>query len=303
MAKLGIMIEGQDDLTWERWHRIIDRVESLGFESLWRSDHLTPLVRDETAEALEAWISFATLADRTNRVRFGPLVTPITFRYPAVLAKMAASIDRLSNGRLEFGLGAAWHHREHKAFGLPYPPMAERFERLEESLQLTIALWTHDNVNFNGKHYRLEDTICHPKPAQSPHPPIIVGGNGKRRTLPLAAKYANEWNGTSHQTPDEYRERRELLRGMCEGFGRDPDSVRCSLMITLLIGRNESDLNARLERVRGIMVRHPEMAQATPASLVENGWIAGTSSQVVEQIQQFEEAGVERFMLQIFDYD
>lgn len=302
MAKLGIMIEGQEDLTWERWHRLAERTEALGFESIWRSDHLTPLVRDDTAEALEAWISFATLADRTSRLRFGPMVTPITFRHPAVLAKMAACIDQLSNGRLELGLGAGWHDREHKAFGLPYPNMRERFERLEECLQLTIAIWTQDNVSYDGRHYQLEDITSHPKPLQRPHPPIIIGGNGKRRTLPLAAKYGNEWNGTS-QTPDEYRERRELLRGMCEGFGRDPDSVRCSLMITLLIGRDDAEVKARIGRHAEIMSKYPHMATATPESLAESGWVVGTPPQVVDRLQQYAEAGAERFMLQIYDYD
>ena len=302
MAKLGIMIEGQENLTWDRWHRLAERTEALGFESLWRSDHFTPLVSDDTAEVLEAWISFATLADRTSKLRFGPMVTPITFRHPAVLAKMAASIDQLSNGRLELGLGAGWHDGEHKAFGLPYPNMAERFERLEESLQLTIATWTQDNVTFEGKHYRLENITSYPKPVQRPHPPLIIGGNGKRRTLPLAAKYGNEWNGGS-QSPEEYKERRELLRGMCEGFGRDPDTVRCSLMLTLLIGRDDAQLKSRIEKHAEIMSKNPQMADATPESLAETGWAIGTPSQIVEKLQQFEEAGAERFMLQIYDYD
>ena len=303
MAKLGIMIEGQEDLTWDRWHRVAEHTEALGFESIWRSDHLIPDVSDDTSEALEAWISLATLADRTNRLRFGPLVTPITFRHPAVLAKMAASIDQLSNGRLEFGLGAGWHDGEHKAFGVPYPNMAERFERLEESLQLTIATWTRDNVTFEGKHYRLENITSHPKPVQRPHPPIIIGGNGKKRTIPLAAKYGNEWNGTS-QTPDEYRERRELLRGLCEGFGRDPDTVRCSLMLTLLTGRTDGlEVRTRIRTLAGIMSKYPHMPTATPESLSQEGRLVGTPSQVVERLQQFEEAGAERFMLQIFDCD
>ncbi len=302
MAKLGIMIEGQEDLTWERWHRVAERTEALGFESIWRSDHLIPDVSDDTSEASEAWISLATLADRTSRLRFGPLVTPITFRHPAVLAKMAACVDQLSNGRLEFGLGAGWHDGEHAAFGVPYPNMAERFERLEESLQLTIATWTEDNVNYNGKHYQLEDITSYPKPAQDPYPPIVVGGNGKKRTIPLAAKYGNEWNGTS-QTPDEFKERRQLLRDLCQSYGRDPDSVRCSLMITLFTGRTDGELKSRIEKVAGIMTKSPRMAGATPESLTEQGRLVGTPSQVVEKLQQYEEAGCERFMLQLFDYD
>ncbi|MFQ5874633.1 MAG: TIGR03560 family F420-dependent LLM class oxidoreductase [Dehalococcoidia bacterium] len=302
MAKVGIMIEGQEDLTWDRWHRIIDRVEALGFESLWRSDHLIPLVREDTSEALEAWISFSTLAARTSTIRFGPMVSPVTFRHPAVLAKMAASIDRLSDGRLELGLGAGWNDREHAAFGVPYPPLSDRFEMLEESIKLTRALWTEDNVTFKGKHYHLDAVACHPKPVQKPPPPIIVGGNGKRCTLPIAAAYADEWNGTL-QLPSSYRTRVEILRAKCEEIGRDPANLRCSLMVPLLIGRSESELGARLERIAGIMAKYPDMKKATPASLAEQGWLSGMPSQVVEQMQHFEEAGVERFMLQLFDYD
>lgn len=302
MAKVGIMIEGQEDLTWERWHRIVDRTEALGYESLWRSDHLTPLVREDTREALEAWVSFSTLAARTSRIRFGPMVSPMTFRHPSVLAKMAASIDRLSDGRLEMGLGAGWHEGEHQAFGLPFYTIPVRFEMLEEGLQVIRALWTQDNVSFEGKHYSLKNVTCYPKPLQSPRPPIVIGGNGERRTIPIAASYADEWNGTS-LLPSSYQAKREVLKARCEELGRDPTTIRCSWMGALLIGRNESDVERRLKRIQGIMTSASDMTGATPASLAKKGWLSGTSAQVVEQMLALEEAGVERFMLQIYDYD
>ena len=302
-AQVGIMVEGQEDLTWERWHKIADLVESLGYESLWRSDHLVSVEGQEKREALEAWISFSTLALRTSRIRFGPMVTPMTFRHPSVLAKMAASIDRLSGGRLELGLGAGWFLREHKALGIPYPPMAERFEMLEEGIQVIQALWTQDNVSFNGKYYQLDDVVCYPKPIQNPRPPIIIGGNGERRTLPLAARYADEWNGTSLDPPS-YRAKREVLGARCEEVGRDPATIKCSWFGPILIGLNESELQRRLRRVQTIMCTEPGVVGvSSPADLIKAGWIVGTPSQVVEQMQRLEEAGAQRFCLVIFDYD
>ncbi|MEE9198221.1 MAG: LLM class F420-dependent oxidoreductase, partial [Dehalococcoidia bacterium] len=299
MAQVGIMVEGQEDLTWERWHRFVDLTESLGYESLWRSDHLTSLEGEAGREALEIWVSLSTLATRTSRIRFGPMVSPITFRHPSIVAKMAASIDRLSGGRLELGLGAGWHRGEHQAFGIPFPPLAVRFEMLEEGLQVIRALWAEDNVSFDGVHYRLEDVTCYPRPLQTPRPPIIIGGNGERRTLPLVATYADEWNGLSLDPPS-YRAKREVLRARCEEIGRDPASVKCSWMGSILIGRDESELRARLERILGVLTSKREVTPtSTRGSLVERGWLAGTPSQVIEQMQRMEEAGAQRFMLQL----
>ena len=302
MAKIGIMLEAQEDLTWQRWHNVVDRAEALGFESLWRSDHLIPLVSDHKKEALEAWVSFATLAVRTRKIRFGPMVSPMTFRHPSLVAKMAASIDQLSGGRLEMGLGAGWHHEEHVAFGVPFHTMRDRFEMLEEGLQVIVALWTRDDVSFNGKHYSLEKVTCYPKPAQRPHPPIIIGGNGERRTIPLTATYADEWNA-SGLTLERFTAKREILRAHCEKAGREPDSVKCSLMATFLIGRDEGELQRRLDRIQGITTSGHDLTGLSSGDLVRRGWIAGTPAQVVEQMQALAQAGVWRFVLQIYDYD
>ena len=302
-AQVGIMVEGQEGLTWERWHKISDMAESLGFESVVRSDHLVPLEGDETREVLEAWVSLTDLAVRTNRIRFGNLVTPITHRHPSVVAKMAASIDRLSGGRLELGLGAAWSQRGHDAFGIPFPPLKVRFEMLEETIQVIQALWTQDNVSFNGKHYRLENVISNPKPLQSPRPPIVIGGEGVRRTIPLAACYADEWNAGG-QDVASFRAKREVLRASCEKLGRDPDTVKCSMCPAILIGLNESELQGRLRRNQKILIGNAAvMGASSPADLIKAGWVVGTPLQVIEQMKSLEGAGVQRFYLEIFDFD
>ena len=300
MAKLGIMTEGQTDLTWERWHETADLVERLGFESLWRSDHLYDHRGDGRMEALEAWTSFATLADRTSRIRFGPMVTPITFRHPSLLAKMSASIDQLSGGRLEMALGVGSVDVEHGVFGIPCPPLPVRYQMLEEGIKVILALWTEDSASFKGEHYSLDNAVCYPKPAQKPRPPIIIGGNGERRTLPLAAVYADEWNGDA-LTPDAYREKRQILQGHCQRNGRDFSSMRCSWTGPVLIGRDETEIMKRLQRIKGLMGNLPEMASVSPKELSDDGWAAGTPSQVIEKIEALAEAGSERFILELFD--
>ena len=301
MAKLGIMAEGQMDLTWERWHQIADLVERLGFESLWRSDHMYDHRGNPKMEALEAWTSFATLAARTHRIRFGPMVTPITFRHPSLLAKMSASIDQLSGGRLEMALGVGSVEVEHEVFGIPCPPLPVRYQMLEEGLQVIQGLWTEDSVSFKGKHYSLENAFCYPKPTQKPHPPIIIGGNGERRTLPLAAVYADEWNGDA-LTPDSYRQKKQVLQAYCQKNGRDINSIRCSWTGPVLIGRDQTEIMNRLGRIQKLLGNPPELASvSSPNALAEEGWVAGTPSQVIEQIKALAEAGSQRFILELFD--
>ena len=152
--KIGIMIEGQEGLTWERWFRLAQAAEELGYESLCRSDHLTGLGGVSTRPSLETWTSLTALALRTKRIRFGPMVSPLTFYHPALLAKMAAAVDTLSGGRLDLGLGAGWNEPEHKAYGIPFPPLKERMDRLEEAIQVIRALWAPGPASFDGKHYR-----------------------------------------------------------------------------------------------------------------------------------------------------
>ncbi len=223
---VGILLPPHFGLSWERWRHILALTERLGFQSLVRSDHYFTQVQ---AASLEAYTSLALAARETQRLRLGVMVTPVTFRQPLDVARMAAQIDLLSGGRFVLGLGAGWFAPEHEAYGLPYPSLRERFDRLEEALQLMRALWSEGPTDFNGRFYRLNGADCLPKPARG-RPPILIGGDGERRTLPLTAKYADEWN-TVLPTLEMYAHKAAVLGKQCEAIGRDPGSIRRSVEI------------------------------------------------------------------------
>jgi F420-dependent oxidoreductase-like protein len=282
MTALGIMIEGQFGLTWERWARLLDAAENLGYDSLFRSDHYTI---GTPQESLETFISLTYAATHTSRIQFGPLVAPVTFRHPSLTARMGAQIDDLSNGRLVLGLGAGWNESEHREFGVPFHTRKERFDMLEDALEMTRLLYTSDEpVQFQGKHFSLDGAILLPRPRRAGGPPILIGGSGKNRTLPLAAEYASEWN-VPFVTPEKYRELSDHLTELLKERGRDPKSVKRSFMTTLTIGRTDAEVR---EKTKGE---------------TNDKAIAGTISQVVDRIGVYVEAGVERFMLQWLDLD
>lgn len=294
---LGVMIEGQEGLNWDRWRRIIRTTEDLGFESLFRSDHFFSLSGPHDRDALETFISFVLVAEESSRIRFGPLVSSMTFRHPSLLARMAAQIDLLSGGRFILGMGAGWNVPEHEAFGLPFPPVRERMDRLEEGIQVVRALWGNGPVSFDGRYYQLKDAECFPKPAQSPAP-ILVGGSGEKRTLRIVAKYADEWNAVG-QTVEGYRHKNEVLLGHCDAVGRDASTIRRSMMCGFVIGRDEDGVRAHLARIGEAL---PMLTRGNPDEVLEGvrnrGWLVGTTSEVVEQIKQREELGIQRIMLQ-----
>src|SRR6266550_4242348 len=235
--KVGVMIEAQEGLTWEHWFRIADCVEELALDSLWRSDHFFSLSGDRQRPALECWTSLTALAQRTHRIRFGPLVSPMTFRHPALLARMAAAVDLLSGGRLVLGVGAGWNVAEHEAFGIGLPPLKERFDRLEEGIAVIKALWSGGPVDVDGRYYRLRRAAALPRPVQRPAPPLLIGGDGERRLLQIVAKEADEWN--SHAPgPEAYRGKRVRLEEHCRAVGRDPDAIHRSWMGGIVIGRD-----------------------------------------------------------------
>src|SRR5215207_11494208 len=188
MTQIGLMIEGQWGLTWERWRRVLDAAERLGFQRVFRSDHYTIGPPDE--ESLEAWISLTYAASHTERIEMGTLVSPVTFRHPTMTARMAAQVDDLSGGRLVYGMGAGWHEREHKQFGIPFYDRATRFEMLVDALEITTRLFASDEpVSYQGKHFSLEEAILLPRPQRPGGPSILIGGNGPTKTLPLAAQF------------------------------------------------------------------------------------------------------------------
>ena len=295
---LGVMIEAQEGLSWELWRRIARTTEELGFESLWRSDHFLSLSGPRDRDALETFISFVIVAEETERIRFGPLVCPMTFRHPSLLARMAAQVDLLSGGRFVCGMGAGWNVPEHEAFGIPFPPVGERMDRLDESIRVVKALWGEEPATFTGKHFRLKEAVCYPKPVQRPLP-VLVGGSGERRTLRIVAEHAQEWNSTGLDI-DGYRQRREVLERHCEDVGRDPSEIRHSQMAGFVIGRDEAGLKAHLTKVAEKL---PMLAADGPNQVLDRlrrrgGWLIGTPGEIVDELGRREQAGVSRTMLQ-----
>jgi F420-dependent oxidoreductase-like protein len=294
---LGVMIEGQEGLNWDLWRRIARTTEDLGFESLWRSDHFFSLTGPRDRDALETFVSFVLVAQETRRVRFGPLVASMTFRHPSLLARMAAQIDALSGGRFILGVGAGWNVPEHEAFGIDFPAVRERMDRLDEGCRVIRALWGQGPASYEGRYYRLKDVDMHPKPAQRPAP-LLVGGTGERRTLRIVAEHADEWNATG-QTRDGYLAKRVILERHCADAGRDPSTIRHSLMGGFVVGKDERAMRAHLGRMAE---RNPMLGRGTPdevlAAVRQRGWYVGTPGEIVETMGRLEEAGVTRIMLQ-----
>ncbi len=297
------MIEGQEGLTWDRWFRIADRVEALGLDSLWRSDHFVSLMGHPERPALEAWVSITALAERTKRIGFGPLVSPMTFRHPALLARMAAAVDLLSGGRLVLGVGAGWNEPEHDAYGIPLPPLKERMDRLEEGIAVIRALWQGGPVDVPGRYYALRGATLNPRPIQQPGPPLLIGGDGEQRLLRIVAQYADEWN--SHAPgPEAYRAKRARLEEHCRSVGRDPQQIRRSWMGGLMIARDARGLD---ERARWFKAFLPVLADV-PAGKVQHelmakSWVVGTPDEVAAQLRGWSQVGVERVMFQYYDLD
>ena len=294
---LGVMIEGQEGLGWELWRRIAVETEALGFESLWRSDHFFSLSGPTDRPALESFVSFVLAAEVTSRVRFGSLVASMTFRHPSLLGRMAAQIDALSGGRFVLGVGAGWNVPEHNAFGLPFPELKERMDRLEESIEVMRLLWGDVPASYQGKYYNLDNAQCYPKPAQQPMY-LLVGGGGEKRTLRIAAKHASEWNFTGGGV-ETYLHKRGVLEQHCADVGRNPTDIRHSQMTGFVIGRDEQGMRDHLV---SIAEKLPRLAGQAPdaalASLRERGWLVGTPGEVVEELGRREEAGLSRIMLQ-----
>jgi F420-dependent oxidoreductase-like protein len=303
MIRVGVMIEGQEGLTWDRWRTIAQTVEALGFESLWRSDHLFSLFGLPTRPGLDTWASLTALATATHRIRFGPLVCPITFYHPSLLARHAAAVDVLSGGRLELGVGAGWHDREHQAFGIPYPPVGERIRRLDEAAQVIRALWGDGPAQFAGRYYRLDGAVGWPKPLQRPRIPMVVGGRGPR-VLEVVARHADEWNCAGGRPPADVRAKTEILTAACERIGRDPRTIRRSWMGAFLIGENGAALERRAKKIQEIVPPRASTPAATlPDVLRREGWLVGSPQDIVGQIQGLAAEGIERFMLQFFDQE
>lgn len=299
--RFGIMVEAQEDLTWERWLQLIDLCETLGFESLWRSDHLTSVMGVAERETLALWPSLTAVALRSTRLIFGQLVSPLTFRHPVELAQNAVALDRLSEGRYRPGLGAGWNEREHRAFGFPLPPVSERMDRLEEAIAVIKLLWTGKPVSFSGRFYRLEEAQMHPTPLRPEGVPLVIGGGGEKRLLRIVAEHASDWNAVSLH-PDGYAAKVAALERHCAAIGRDPAQISRSWMVGHLIGRDERELRERAQRLQRTLVSLQGLSlDETIIRLRERGWLVGTPVEVIEQVRARAALGVSRLMLQTFD--
>lgn len=287
--EINVMIEAQAGVYWPEWQQIVTRVEELGFDGLYRSDHF-PHGSPPTQPALELWTSLTWLASHTERITFGPLVTPAGFRHPAITAWSALQVNDLSKGRLRLGLGAGWHEDEHQTFGFDLLEFMPRFARFEEYLQVVIGLLKGEGpLDFDGEHYRLEGAMLTPQPGPDRAPPITIGGNGRQLTLPLVAKYADEWNcfWRSHEQLASLNTR---LDELLEAEGREPGDVRRTMMTGIFYGRDDRELST----IVGGQSRSAEELQTS-------GAIVGTGAAVRDQIDELAELGLDGVMLQWLD--
>jgi F420-dependent oxidoreductase-like protein len=287
-VRLALMIEGQEGVTWDDWVALASACEEHGVEALFRSDHYIS-GSDETRPALDAWTTLAGLAARTTKLQLGTLVSPATFRHPSVLARSAATADGISGGRITLGLGAGWMQREHEAYGFEFGTARERVARFGEQLEIVHRLLREETVDFDGEHYTL---VAAPGLGR-PELPILVGGSAKPGTAEPAVRFADEYN-TFFATMDEIRERKRALDEACERAGRDPATLRYSLMAPCVVGRDEREVKALAARIGERFGRDPEQVLERYG---EFGPV-GTVDQVVERLKQIEEVGYERVMLQ-----
>src|SRR5512138_2670291 len=288
---MEIIIEGKNGLTWTRWQKMVRLVEDLGFVGLFRSDHFTNSNATDI-DSLELWTSLTWLAGNTSRIEFGPLVTPFSFRHPVHTARMASAVDDLSNGRLVLGMGAGWNEREHHLFGFDLLEPEARFDRFREGMEVvTRLLQSDDPVTFEGQYYQLHDATLLPRPQRSGGPRILIGGNGVKRTLSYVVQYASEWNCIS-LLPEDFARLSQRLDEMLTAAGRQPQSVRRSMMTGCVFGKDEAVLQQKVS-ARGTSLEQ----------LRERGVVAGSPEEVKEQLAALEEAGLQRIMLQWLDLD
>jgi alkanesulfonate monooxygenase SsuD/methylene tetrahydromethanopterin reductase-like flavin-dependent oxidoreductase (luciferase family) len=269
-VRVCLMIEGQEGVAWPQWLALGRAAEAAGLEGLFRSDHYRSIVRGEPAGSLDAWAVLAALAARTERIRLGTMVSPVTFRPAAVLAKNVVTVDHISNGRAELGIGAGWYEAEHETYGFPFGTTRERLDELDRQLaEITRQLTDADDVR--------------PPPVQRPRPPIIVGGRAKPRTVQAAVRFADEYN-TVFPSVDEARDRCRILADAARDAGREP--LRFSMMIGCVVGRDRADADERIAAWKALTGQ-----DGSPG-------IAGTVDEVVAQLRAYEAVGVERTMLQ-----
>jgi F420-dependent oxidoreductase-like protein len=279
----------EPDRHWPTMSGVASAIERAGFESLWVYDHFHTVPVPTQQPTYEAWTMMAALATVTETVRLGQMCTANGYRSPAYLAKVAASVDVISGGRLEMGIGAGWYEHEYQGYGYPFPKPSVRIGELDEAVQIMKAMWTEDEVHFEGKHYRLDGAICRPKPIQDPHIPLWVAGGGEQLTLRVAAKYAAYTNFAD--TPEEFAAKSEILRGHCDAVGRDFADIVRSTNLNTVCAPTESEVEERLDWIRDHYAAFvsPERAERIRVAFSH---MAGTPEQLVAKLRVWEAVGV-----------
>jgi F420-dependent oxidoreductase-like protein len=287
-----LMIEGQEGVTWPQWLALATACEEHGIPTLFRSDHYLNLDGQHPERgSLDAWGTINALAAATTTLRLGTLVSPTSFRHPSVLAKLVVTADHVSGGRIDLGIGAGWHEREHEAYGFPFLATKTRMDVLDEQLQVLIGHWSHEMFSFDGEHYALSDLDAEPKPVQRPHPPLIMGGSAGPRSAALAARFADEYNTPFPALADVAR-RRDAIAAACERADRDP--IPFSAMIGTVIGADAADLEDRAARVAERIGSSADAVLGGPP----DGWVVATIDQAAERFAAYRDAGLYRVMCQ-----
>ncbi len=280
---------GPQHVTWPEVLNIWQVADGLKFDTAWTFDHFFPIMSDPKGSQLEGWITLTALAQATQHVRVGTLVTGITYREPAVLAKMGATLDVITGGRLEMGLGAAWFQQEHEALGIPFPPVAERIKRLGEACEIIKRMWTEDAASWDGQYYHINEAYCNPKPVQKPHPPILIGGGGEQLTLKIVARYADTWNAFG--SLDVFKHKIEVLERHCEAIGRDPNTIEKSVSLPPVLSKDRSKLDAMLA----------DMASRRAMTIDEarSSMLWGTPDEAIKKIEAYRDLGVTHIILSL----
>jgi F420-dependent oxidoreductase-like protein len=286
--ELRVFTEPQQGASYDDLLRVAQKTEELGFGAFFRSDHFLGFGADAMPGSTDAWVTLGALARETSTIRLGTLVTSVTFRWPGLLAIQVAQVDQMSGGRVELGIGAGWYDREHAAYGVPFPDTVERFEMLEEQVEIVTGLWaTEGGYGFEGKHYTVKDSPGLPKPHQA-KPPVIIGGAGKPRSAALAARFADEYNSPFRPFEDGVQVH-DRVRRACEDAGRDPASMTYSSAQVLCVGKDEAEFQRRAANIG-----------QDPASL-RTDQLGGTVSEVLDKVGRYAEAGQTRLYLQTLD--
>lgn len=303
MVRLSVLVEGAHGLTWARWKEFVAITEQLGYAGLYGSDHFTLAGDPPDKDSLELIVSLTYAVDHSERLRLGQLVSPVSFRDPVMLTRQMLALDDMSGGRMVFGVGAGWNVREHAMFGYDLGEIKTRMDRFAEALDVITRLMRSDEpVSYAGAYYHLEEATLLPRPQRPGGPPLLIGGGGPKRTLPLVARYADIWNAVMI-TPDALQEKLTLLDALIEKAGRAPSDVARTLMTPVYCGRTTAELAHQASGRRA----SPALADLSDEALVEQqrgrGAIVGTPTEVIERIRVYERLGIEEIMVQWFAQD